>query len=128
MSEINVAILKRAEGVTSSASARNFDDAERKLDQLVSIINNLPGAPLVCDINDLRANLRFCKEKQGDEEAFREQLAKMSAALEEAHRKLQETKRKRRWGQIIGATAGFFISGPAGAMAGYEIGKQIDEG
>ncbi len=92
LSEINVAILKRAEGVTSSASVRNFDDAERKLDQLVSITNNLPGAPLVCDINDLRANLRFCKEKQRDEEAFRKQIASLTKEIEALKKREQDRR------------------------------------
>jgi hypothetical protein len=87
---INVAILERAGAIKDAARAYAFDGAQEQLTKLISIANNLPDMLMPCNIDGLQRNMEACITKQGDEEALKEQFAKMEADLEETHRQLEE--------------------------------------
>jgi energy-coupling factor transporter ATP-binding protein EcfA2 len=127
---INAAILERAGAIKDATGAYEFDSAQGQLNQLMSITNSLPGAPLACDIYGLQRHIEACIAKQGDDKAFKEQFAKMQADLVESHRQLEEARKNGGFrfgiGALVGAAIGFAVGGPAGAIAGALKGMEHD--
>jgi hypothetical protein len=123
---INIAVFKRVEEAKNSAIASNFDDARRQLNQLISIVNHLPGVPLGFDINSIKNHISKCIADKDDKEATRKNIAALNEAVAEANRRLAENEKSGFWGRIIGGVVGFVAGGPAGAVMGYKIGEGID--
>jgi hypothetical protein len=123
---INIAVFKRVEEAKNSATASNFDDARRQLNQLISIVNHLPGVPLGFDINGIKNHISKCIADKDDKEATRKNIAALNEALAEANRRLAENEKSGFWGRIIGGVVGFVAGGPAGAVVGYKIGEGVD--
>nr|MCU0318440.1 hypothetical protein [Amoebophilaceae bacterium] len=85
---VNIAILQKAEEVKDSASAFDFDDAQRKLSALTDIISHLPGVTLTCDIDVLQRHIHACAANKDNEEARQETLAALREALAAARRRI----------------------------------------
>jgi hypothetical protein len=93
LSAINTAILKQVDAIKSSANSFNFDDAQQRLEKLTSIVRQIPGAPLVYDVDEIRRHIRACEANKDDKEAFKNKIAELNKTVEEAHRKLEEMKK-----------------------------------
>jgi hypothetical protein len=131
---INTAILQRADAVKSSASVLNFDDAQRQLSELTSIVNHLPGVPLACNISEIQRHIRDCEANKDDKEALKESLTALNKEVADAHKRLAEAQeqlsrvqnKQNIFGEILGAIGGI-IAGPVGAAAGYVVGKFLEK-
>jgi hypothetical protein len=89
LAAINVAILQRADAVKSNANILNFDGARRQLNELTRIVNQLPGVPLACNINEIQSHISACEANKDNKEALDKHLAALNKEIADAHRRLE---------------------------------------
>ena len=93
---INNAILQKVDAFKDDANVHNFYNAGRTLDLLTRIKNNLPGVPLLCNINSLKEHLERCRERYAEQQARATELFKLSFEA-----KLLERRKEEQWTREI---------------------------
>jgi energy-coupling factor transporter ATP-binding protein EcfA2 len=136
---INTAILQRVDAFKDDATVYNFDDAERALNLLTRIKNNLPGVTLSFDIDALKRHLEHCKKNKGDTKAMTKAVDDLRAEVErqkaevekqkaEVERQKELAKRRRNTGlQGVLTVVGGVLAGPVGAVVGNAVGGIVDD-
>ena len=75
-------VLQRVAAYREAALQDRFDEAERQLNLITRIKNNLPGAPLSLDIDALNRHLACCKKRYAEQQAREKELARERFLLE----------------------------------------------
>jgi hypothetical protein len=92
---INTVILQRASAIRDDAQAYQFYIARRELSQLRNTVNNLPGAPIICDIDALGRYIARCEAAYEDQRRRQVEMERLNAELADTQRRIRRASGRR---------------------------------